>query len=157
MSTTPRRRILSSLLVLAIVAAACGGGDSSSNDTAPDSTPTTTAPTTTEAPTTTTEAPRPQPVFDPAADQLILGPVPPRPADKADFPTPDGSDDYMALFEPGAPWATGGMSACARDMARFGQMMLNGGHFGGKRIGLCCNKCKAKFDKNPAKYAAKLK
>ena len=106
MSTTPRRRILSSVLVLAIVAAACGGGDSSSNDTAPDSTPTTTAPTTTEAPTTTTEAPRPQPVFDPAADQLILGPVPPRPADKPDFPTPDGSEDYMALFEPGAPWAT---------------------------------------------------
>jgi hypothetical protein len=88
-----------------MVAAACGGGDSS-NDTAPESTTTTSAPTTTAAPTTTEPA-RPSPVFDPADDHLMLAPVPPRPADKPeDFPTPNGSDDFMALFEPGAPWAT---------------------------------------------------
>ena len=43
-------------------------------------------------------------------------------------------DAYYLLDGAGAPWATGGMSICARDMARFGQMMLNGGHFGGRRV-----------------------
>lgn len=43
-------------------------------------------------------------------------------------------DAYYMLDGAGAPWATGGINACARDMARFGQMMLNGGHFGGRRI-----------------------
>ena len=43
-------------------------------------------------------------------------------------------DAYYMLDGRGIAWATGGINACARDMARFGQMMLNGGHFGGKRI-----------------------
>ena len=41
---------------------------------------------------------------------------------------------YYMLDGRGQPFATGGMSICARDMVRFGQMMLNGGHFGGQRI-----------------------
>lgn len=43
-------------------------------------------------------------------------------------------DASYILDARGVPWATGGISACARDIARFGQMMLNGGHFGGQRI-----------------------
>lgn len=43
-------------------------------------------------------------------------------------------DANYILDARGVPWATGGISACARDLARFGQMMLNGGHFGGQRI-----------------------
>ena len=102
------RRLATVIVASALVAAACGGGDGSSTDdaTAESSTTTTSAPAATDDSTSTTDAPRPQPVFDPTADHLILGPVPPRPADKPDFPTPDGSDDYMALFEPGAPWGT---------------------------------------------------
>ncbi|WP_051644969.1 serine hydrolase [Labrenzia sp. DG1229] len=41
---------------------------------------------------------------------------------------------YYLLDGAGNPFATGGMNICARDMARFGQMMLNEGHFGGQRI-----------------------
>ena len=44
------------------------------------------------------------------------------------------SDAYYMLDGRGNAWATGGICASARDMARFGQMMLNGGHFNGKRI-----------------------
>jgi len=43
-------------------------------------------------------------------------------------------DASYILDARGVPWATGGISACARDLARFGQMMLNGGHFGGQQI-----------------------
>lgn len=43
-------------------------------------------------------------------------------------------DASYILDARGVPWATGGMSICARDMARFGQMMLNEGQFGGQRI-----------------------
>ncbi|MDA7949125.1 MAG: beta-lactamase family protein [Hyphomicrobiaceae bacterium] len=41
---------------------------------------------------------------------------------------------YYMLDGRGQPFATGGLSICARDMARFGQMMLNGGHLNGQRI-----------------------
>ena len=41
---------------------------------------------------------------------------------------------YYMLDGRGQPFATGGLSICARDMARFGQMMLNGGHLHGQRI-----------------------
>lgn len=34
----------------------------------------------------------------------MFAPVPLRPADKPDFPNPDGSSDYMEIFEPDAPW-----------------------------------------------------
>ena len=44
------------------------------------------------------------------------------------------ADAYYMLDSRGVPWATGGINASARDMARFGQMMLNGGHFGGRQI-----------------------
>lgn len=44
------------------------------------------------------------------------------------------SEAYYMLDGRGVAWATGGISACARDMARFGQMMLNGGHLNGQRI-----------------------
>lgn len=30
-------------------------------------------------------------------------------------------------------------------------------HYQGKEIAFCCNKCKAKFDAEPAKYAGKIK
>ena len=43
-------------------------------------------------------------------------------------------DAYYMLDSRGVPYATGGINASARDMARFGQMMLNGGHFGGRQI-----------------------
>ena len=43
-------------------------------------------------------------------------------------------EGYYFLDGGGAPSATGGMVICARDMARFGQMILNGGHFGGRQI-----------------------
>jgi CubicO group peptidase (beta-lactamase class C family) len=43
-------------------------------------------------------------------------------------------DAYYMLDGRGIAWATGGINACARDMARFGQMMLNGGHLNGRRI-----------------------
>lgn len=46
---------------------------------------------------------------------------------------PEG-EAYYAVDGAGNPVATGGLSMCARDMARFGQMMLNGGHLGGQRI-----------------------
>ena len=41
---------------------------------------------------------------------------------------------YYLLDGRGKAWATGGMNICARDMARFGQMMLNDGHLNGQRI-----------------------
>ena len=41
---------------------------------------------------------------------------------------------YYTLDGRGQAYATGGLNICARDMARFGQMMLNEGHFGGQRI-----------------------
>ena len=41
---------------------------------------------------------------------------------------------YYNLDGRGQPHATGGLNICARDMARFGQMMLNGGHLNGRRI-----------------------
>lgn len=91
-------------LAVGLVAASCS---------TPESAPTTTyavvepsgssVPTPTAPPTTEPELPRP--IFAPRADHLIFAPVPPRPADKPeDFPTPDGSADYMELFEPGALW-----------------------------------------------------
>ncbi|MEO1679622.1 MAG: serine hydrolase [Pseudomonadota bacterium] len=43
-------------------------------------------------------------------------------------------EGYYMVDGIGNAFATGGMNICARDMARFGQMMLNGGHFGGQRI-----------------------
>ncbi|MEM6496104.1 MAG: serine hydrolase [Pseudomonadota bacterium] len=43
-------------------------------------------------------------------------------------------EGYYIVDGIGNAFATGGMNICARDMARFGQMMLNGGHFGGQRI-----------------------
>jgi CubicO group peptidase (beta-lactamase class C family) len=44
------------------------------------------------------------------------------------------AEAYYMLDSRGIEWATGGINASARDMARFGQMMLNGGHFNGERI-----------------------
>ena len=41
---------------------------------------------------------------------------------------------YYNLDGRGQPHATGGLNICARDMARFGQMMLNGGHYNGQRV-----------------------
>ncbi len=106
-SVSERNRGLVLIVMLATVAAACSGSGSGPADgdttAAPTTSVVTEAPPAT-APPTTAEPELPRPVFDPAADHLMLAPVPPRPADKPDFPTPDGSADYMALFEPGAPW-----------------------------------------------------
>lgn len=43
-------------------------------------------------------------------------------------------EGYYLLDGGGVAFSTGGMVLCARDVARFGQMILNGGYFGGKQV-----------------------
>ncbi len=101
MDTILRRRRLAGILAVAVVAVSCSGADTSPTLT---EAATTTSVTGTSAPPTTDPG-LPVPVFDPSANQLILAPVPPQPPDLNDPNIPDGSADYMDLFEPDAPWA----------------------------------------------------
>ncbi len=41
---------------------------------------------------------------------------------------------YLMLDNKGKGWSTGGMNVTARDLARFGLMMQNGGRFNGKQV-----------------------
>ncbi len=43
-------------------------------------------------------------------------------------------DSYFTVDSIGTPFAGGGLNAALRDMARFGQMMLNGGKFGNQQV-----------------------
>jgi len=52
------------------------------------------------------QAAQPPETIDEDGPTVFFGPVPPRPASLPKWPTPDGSSDYMALFAPGAEWAT---------------------------------------------------
>lgn len=110
------RRSLALAVAIALGAGACsGGGDSSGAAATPtaapapeatrpsDPAPTTTAPATT-APVPTTTSTLPTPEFDPGAQMVMFAPVPPRPADKPDWPTPDGSADFYDLFEHPERW-----------------------------------------------------
>lgn len=43
-------------------------------------------------------------------------------------------DAYLSVDSIGTPFAGGGFNACLRDLARFGEMLRNGGMFAGRRI-----------------------